>query len=255
MVYVNPRIKNELLYDFYTNDYFYDKNKGYVNYELTAPLRIKTFQRWWGELKPYVTISQGNALDIGCAAGYFLDILAQQGWKVEGIELDGKMRDSVRNRGYTVHETPIEYFNNDKRYHLITLFDVVEHLPSLHSDFQKLSQLLEMNGLLVLVTPNMESLQRKLFGKRWFQLKPHEHILYFTPKTLQRLAKSHGFIMRYCRPSGQYADTSFILDRLNRYGFLRLAKSMRVLTRLFGLSEKSWYASTGSILVILQKKE
>jgi hypothetical protein len=154
-----------------------------------------------------------------------------------------------------VYNTPIEYFTLEKRYDLISLFDVVEHLPNLHADFGKMVNLLEKNGILVLVTPNIQSLQRRIFGKRWFQFKPHEHISYFTPKTIQTLAQKHQLRIRLCQPSGQYADTTFILNRLNRYGFKWIAGPLSLALRIFGLKEKSWYADTGSMLVVLEKKE
>lgn len=254
MVFVNPRIKNEKLYDIYTNEYFCNENNGYENYELTAHLRIKTFEKWYGEIESFLKINKGNALDIGCAAGYFLDVLKKKEWDVEGIELENKMLSFVRKKGYTVHDTPLEFFKTEKKYHLITLFDVLEHLPNLLSDIDKLSQLLDNNGSIALVTPDYGSTQRKLFGKKWFQLKPREHIQYFSHKTLQKAVEKSNLTLVHYSKSGQYADTNFLLNRLQRYGFSLPAKIFDIATTILGLKGKSWYAGTGSMLAILQKK-
>ncbi|MBD3316728.1 MAG: methyltransferase domain-containing protein [Chitinivibrionales bacterium] len=254
LVYVNPRIRNEKIYDIYSDHYFKSNESGYDNYELAAHLRVRTFRRWYQEIKPYLLIQGGPALDIGCAAGYFLDILREEGWNAEGIELDPEMRAQVRAKGFSVSDKPIEHFDGDKRYDLITLFDVLEHLPKLKNDARTLAGLLRDKGTIALVTPDFDSLQRKLLGKRWFQLKPTEHIHYFTRGTLRRLAEESGLKVVHTVSSGQYADLSFLHNRLVRYGFPHLAAAFKSLIKAAGLSKMMWYADTGSMLALLQKK-
>ena len=58
----------------------------------------------------------------------------------------------------------------------------------------------------------------------------------------------------YSNKAGQYADTSFLHNRLQRYGFSFLAKIFSVGISVLGLKNKSWYAGTGSILAVIQKK-
>ena len=80
MVYVNPRISNDQLYSIYTENYFHNQRDGYEDYELAAHLRIKTFRRWYREIEPKLIGETAKALDIGCAAGYFLQVLEEHGW-------------------------------------------------------------------------------------------------------------------------------------------------------------------------------
>ena len=255
LVFVNPRINDKELYSIYVDRYFRNEDNGYEDYELTAHLRIKTFQRWYDEIKPFLKTKSGTALDIGCAAGYFLDVLKQHGWQAEGIELEKEMLSNVKKKGYPIYNTPLEYFEEKKKYKLITLFDVIEHLPNIHANLEKLATILDTDGTLTLVTPDFNSRQRKIFNKRWFQFKPKEHIQYFTKETLHRAVKLHGFRIIHTSSSGQYADTSFLYNRLKRYGFTFSAHMFKSFTDAFGLSNKSWYADTGSMLVILQKKD
>lgn len=255
LVFVNPRIDNKELYTLYTTRYFRNVDNGYEDYELTAHLRMKTFRRWYDEIKPFLKTTGGSALDIGCAAGYFLDVLKEHGWEGEGIELEDEMLSSIRKKGYRIYNTPLEYFDEKKQFKLITLFDVMEHLPNLHLNLEKLANILDKDGTIALVTPDFNSKQRKIFGKRWFQFKPKEHIQYFTEKTLRKAVTSHGLSIIHTSPSGQYADTSFLYNRLKRYGFTAPAPIFKSLTDIFGLSKRSWYADTGSMLAIIQKKD
>ena len=253
MVYVNPRLRNEEVYDIYRKDYFTNKEHGYENYDLTDHLRDKTFQRWYCDIEPNLLLNTGIALDVGCASGSFLRLLSQKGWDVKGIELDQDMFDNVKRQGFDVSNTPLEHYNSSTKFQLITLFDVIEHLPYLNKDLEKLSGLLDSNGSIVLVTPNIKSMQRSLFGNKWFQFKPGEHIYYFSPKTLEQVFKPYNLKIKYVSSCGQYADFSFLHNRLNKYGFTMIASLMKRCMGISGWKDKVWYAGTGSMLVILQK--
>lgn len=253
MVYVNPRLRNEEVYDIYRKNYFTSGECGYENYELTDHLRNKTFQRWYHDIEPNLLLKTGIALDVGCASGNFLRLLSQKGWDVKGIELDQDMFENVKQQDHDVSNTPLEYYESSTKFQLITLFDVIEHLPYLNKDLKKLSGLLDNKGSIVLVTPNINSMQHRLFGKNWFQFKPKEHIYYFSSKTLEQVVKPYGLKIKYVSSCGQYADFSFLHNRLNRYGYTQMASLMKRCMGISGWKDKVWYAGTGSMLVILQK--
>jgi 2-polyprenyl-3-methyl-5-hydroxy-6-metoxy-1,4-benzoquinol methylase len=255
-VYVNPRIKTEELYKLYSSDYFNNTQFGYENYELNARLRVMTFEKWYSLIVPFLGKEREKALDIGCAAGDFIEVLQRNNWKnVEGIELDPTMITKLKQKNIPVSTTPLEKVEVTRKYHLITLFDVVEHLPGLTEAIQKLHDLLEEDGVIALITPDYSSTQRKLFGKRWFQFKPYEHIQYFTPSTLARALKPHGLKIVHHSASGQCADAEFLGSRLERYNFKVLASLFNGVTGLFGLKNKAWYADTGSMFVIIKHEK
>lgn len=254
-VYVNPRLPNDALHQIYLNNYFSSDSEshGYKDYELTAQLRIATFKHWTNHIQLFV--NKGNVLDIGCASGYFLELMRDKGWQVEAIELDAKMIAKVKAKNIPVFEKPFEQFVSDKKYQLITLFDVLEHIPDLKTTFEKLNYLLADDGVVALITPNYASAQRKLFRKKWFQFKPKEHIHYFTPDTLKKAIVPYGLEVISITASGQYADTSFLLNRLDKYNF-KLLKSVAVfLTSILKLKNKYWYMDTGSLFAIIKKKK
>jgi len=252
-VYVNPRIKTEELYKLYSSDYFNNTQFGYENYELNARLRIMTFEKWYSLIMPYLGPKKGKALDIGCAAGDFIEVLMRNGWKdVEGIELDPTMIGRLHEKKIQVSTIPLEKMEATRKYDLITLFDVIEHLPGLAEALNKLKNILEAEGTIALITPDYSSTQRKIFGKRWFQYKPYEHIQYFTPDSLAQALKPHGLKIIHHSASGQCADAEFLGSRLERYNFRRLASLFNGITGLFGLKNKAWYADTGSMFVIIK---
>lgn len=256
MTFVNPRISNEQIFELYRHEYFHRPEDGYDDYERIADLRIQTFEKWYRDIIPYCINPEFDrrfALDIGCAAGYFLDILRKNHWKTVGIELDLSMHSSLIQKGYDVSDNPLEFFNSPHQFDLITMFDAIEHLPELQKNFTKISSLLSNQGILAISTPNIDSFQHYLFRSRWFQFKPIEHLYYFSPRTIAQLAKDNGFKIEEMRTSGQYANIPFIVDRLQHYGFHNLAKICSFLIKSFALERLTWYADTGSMFVILRK--
>ena len=255
-VAVNPRVENEQLHLLYTDKYFSGASElyGYQDYDLTANLRILTFSKWLDKIKPFLSKSKGPVLDIGCASGYFIDLLRAEGWPVEAIELDQAMVVKLRERGLEIYDRPFENFESSKKYKLITLFDVLEHIPDLQTTFKKLHDLLDEDGVVAMITPDFTSRQRKIFGKRWFQFKPLEHIHYFTPATLNFIARKNGLDVVWCGASGQFADMGFLLNRLEKYKFYKLKAFIGGTARLLGMSKATLYLDTGSLFAVLKKR-
>ena len=254
-VYVNPRLVNEQLNAIYQHNYFQNKDYGYVDYEQEKRLRVKNFERWLKCAERFMPSGKPIiALDVGCAAGYCLDVMQNKGWQAEGLELDQEMCSSLVGTGHIVSHTELENFEGIHKYSIITLFDVIEHIPDIDAAFKQLNKILEKDGIVIVITPNHNSLQRKIFRKKWFQYKPIEHIQYFTGKTLAAFAERNGLRTHYFARSGQYADTQFILNRLNYYHFPFLSKIFNIIFAVLRLKNKFFHLGTGSLFVVLKKR-
>ena len=254
-VYVNPRVENEQLTTIYEHNYFKNKDYGYVGYEQEKRLRVKNFERWLKDAEKYIPVNHPvSSLDVGCAAGYCLALMNNKGWHTMGLELDEEMCEELQQNGYNVSKCTLENFETEQKFSIITLFDVIEHIPNIDTAFSKLNSLLSEDGIVILVTPDHKSFQRKLFGKRWFQYKPIEHIQYFNRQSLKAFAQRNGLEIIHQSASGQYADTRFLINRLNYYHFTLLS---RLFNRIFGLlrlNNKFFYTDTGSLFAILKRR-
>ncbi len=255
-VYVNPRIPNEELVSIYKQNYFKNKDYGYVGYEQEKRLRVKNFEHWLNDADKFIagTSIPVFSLDVGCAAGYCLEVMNKKGWNVTGIELDIEMYKNLQQSGYVISNSNIEDFSCEKKFSIITLFDVIEHIPNVDAVFKKLCSLLANDGIIILVTPNYQSFQRKLFGKKWFQYKPIEHIQYFDKHSLKAFAERNSLEIILQKSCGQYADTQFLINRLSYYNFTFLAKVFNKVFELLKLKDKYFYTDTGSLFVILKRK-
>ena len=255
-VYVNPRLKKIHLFSLYKDHYFDNKLFGYYHYTENKELRKKNFAKWLADAAAFIPSNKNiYALDIGCATGYCLELMRQKGWKPEGIELDPGIAQEVAAQGYKVYDKPFLENQYGKQYSVITLFDVVEHLTDLPEHFQKLHDILEADGCVIIVTPDYDSTQRKLFGRKWFQFKPLEHINYFTLETLSGLAEKAGFTVVKQLASGQFCDRKFLENRLRKYRLTVLTPLLHIYTKWVYGKKEYFYVDTASRYVVLQKKQ
>lgn len=252
--YVNPRLEKKELYKLYESDYFDNKIVGYYHYTDDKILRKRNFQKWVKDALPYVKANHNlKALDIGCAAGYCLEVFQEHGWQPHGVELDHQLAGELRRKGFTVFDSPLLQLKDVGKYAFVTMFDVVEHLTDLHENISTLRHLLEDDGVAVLVTPNYNSWQRRIFQKKWFQFKPVEHINYFTLATFRELVEANGFRILETKNSGQFCNIAFLENRLRQYNFIFLQPLLRLTRRLLGKKERFFYVDTASLYIVMQK--
>ncbi len=133
-------------------------------------------------------------LDVGCSTGEFLDYAKSRGWEVAGCELADHTARIARERvGCEVRCGPFEESGFDEAsFDVVTMWDVIEHLYDPIAALKEAWRTLRPGGLLVLNTPNYDSLSRRLLGKRWEALCPPRHLFMFGPATIRRLVALSG---------------------------------------------------------------
>jgi len=78
-------------------------------------------------------------------------------------------------------------------YDVVTLWDVLEHLPSPRAGLVQIQQWLRPGGYVVLSVPNLESWDASLFGQRWIGWDAPRHFNLFSRSGLDRLLSETGF--------------------------------------------------------------
>lgn len=153
--------------------------------------RAIRLQSWKINLvKKYFT--EGNLLEIGPAYGLFAHLAKNAGFKVTGIEMDSRccsyLRESVGIdviESSDVHEVLVGL---EKKYKVIVLWQVIEHLKEPWLILEKAAELLEEDGVIILDTPNPESFQFSLLGKYWTHLDAPRHLTLIPRQTLIKRA-------------------------------------------------------------------
>ncbi len=148
------------------------------------------------DVAPYVSLAEEHqpALDVGCGRGEFLAACRDAKIDARGVDTNERSVSDLRQRGFDVALAGVpECFAPyaDGSLGSILAMHVVEHLPAdtLFALFRESARVLRPGGLLMLETPNAESLA---LAATDFWRDP-THIAPRHPAALIVLAREHGF--------------------------------------------------------------
>jgi len=134
-----------------------------------------------------------EVLDLGCGAGYYISVLAENKISYKGLEVAKHFADYCKKyHQLNVDSSSLED-ETDNQYDLITMFDVLEHLADPVSVFNTLNSKLKSGGYCVAYTPNIRSVGYELMGAKQNTMLPFEHLCFFDKKSLDYLASMTGF--------------------------------------------------------------
>lgn len=171
---------------------------------------------------------RGRLLEVGCAAGFFLDEARARGYEVAGIEpsptASAVAREQLRLpvRTGLLGEVDIEH----EAWDVIVLLQTIEHLPDPAAALSELRRVLRPGGLLLLTTPDEASWLRRVMGRRWIGYKPPEHLWHFNARTLSGLLLRQGFTDVEVRRDVHRYPPRWLMRRGAHY-FPRLAPIVR----------------------------
>lgn len=134
-------------------------------------------------------------LDIGCGTGYFPSFMKRNGYTVTAVEPDAESRKfALENFGLSV-SAPEELLSRPapEKYHVITLWHVLEHLHEADRYMQWIHASLKDDGLLVIAVPNCNSSDASAYKTNWAAYDVPRHLWHFTPETLEKYMKRFGF--------------------------------------------------------------
>lgn len=134
-----------------------------------------------------------GVLDVGCGSGAFLDQAARAGLQTAGLDLNPDGVAECRKRGHDVHQrTAAAFFSEwpDRRFDLVTSFEVMEHVPGPAGFFASAATLVRPGGGLVVSVPNDGGLPglARLIPHQW----PPHHLTLWRRRNLEDLARQNG---------------------------------------------------------------
>jgi 2-polyprenyl-3-methyl-5-hydroxy-6-metoxy-1,4-benzoquinol methylase len=203
----------------YDEDYFRDRpdqvdRHGYADYLRDEPLH-RTNARARLRLLAART-PQRRLLDVGCAAGFFVDEARRAGWSASGIDVSEAMVEWARSR-LGLHVTRAVFAAADigpAPLDAITMWDYIEHSVDPRRDLEKAHEHLRPGGVLVLSTGDIGSLSARVTGRRWHLLTPEHHNYFFSERTLRRLLEATGFEVRETRHRASRYSIAHVLYKL-----------------------------------------
>ncbi|MBF0462355.1 MAG: class I SAM-dependent methyltransferase [Magnetococcales bacterium] len=141
-------------------------------------------------------VAGGDWLDIGFGSGSLLLTAQEWGYTPVGIDAREGNVAFLQSLHVEAYWTSLEQFNPpDGRFSVVSMTDVLEHLPFPVVALQKVYRWLRPAGVLFIAVPNMSSaiwtlMEREHDQAYWASL---EHYHNFTRERLYALLQAHGF--------------------------------------------------------------
>lgn len=160
---------------------WWNENGKFKPLHMINPVRVTYIIEKIKELKK-CDLKEISLLDIGCGGGILSESMARVGIKVAGIDV---CEESVKvaqshaekvglNIDYVC--TSIEELSDDKKYDVVLLMEVVEHVDNLEFFIEKAIKLLKPNGLIFISTIN------RTIKSFLFAIIGAEYVLNWLPK-------------------------------------------------------------------------
>lgn len=134
--------------------------------------------------------TERELLDFGCGKGVFLSFAKAKGYVVNGVETSMPRADYARKVFNIDVNTDLFTKGNifGKRFPIITMFHVLEHIPEVKSFLRNLySENLSPGGIAVIEVPNYGSTQSRWSKENWLQIDIPRHVSHFTEQSLESL--------------------------------------------------------------------
>lgn len=227
LVYVNPRASQAALHSHY-NANESSRVQYYLDVESADRKSYEGVLQRLERLKP----AKGRLLDVGPNVGTCLALARERGWQVAGIEINAEAARYCREtrgldvRAGTLDDRPFALRGFDA----VLMGDVIEHLPDPRRALEQVRELLEPGGLLLISTPDIAG-----WAGRLLQVKPEEHLYYFSPATMQALLEKCGYELVEIVPFDRHHNLTAMEHSTTLGGlFQRLGPLLRLSRRLFG---------------------
>jgi SAM-dependent methyltransferase len=196
----------------------------------------------------------GSVLDVGCGSGNFLRCMKDKGFLAFGIE------PSVTGSEYARDALQIEIFhgmihdfmklNSVRRFDVITLLNVLEHLANPVETMEQLGDILAPDGIVAIVVPDarfhdLVGRVRKMVGiadPYWLENAPFlsgfrvpDHLCSFQPRTISVLLRRAGYTVIQMRNAPVVFNPPFYRDAAKRF--------------VFGTSQMLYYLTMRRVLI------
>jgi 2-polyprenyl-3-methyl-5-hydroxy-6-metoxy-1,4-benzoquinol methylase len=211
--YLNPRINSKIIIESYEENI----DEAHISQDV---LRIETFTK---SLKKIIKIfdiknlEEKFFLDIGSASGACLRSIKNFGFKEEGYEPSKWMVEYGKKKyDVNINQGSIANVDENKRFDLISFWDVLEHVTELDETLKKVKKISKDNGFIIINVPNIKSLACTIMGNRWpFYL--NVHLYYFSKDTIKTLLKKYNFDLVDHFPHWQYLELGYLCKRAKKY--------------------------------------
>ena len=142
--------------------------------------------------------SSKSILDIGAGTGDFLKVCKNNGWTTEGTEPSIDAVNIAAQKGVFLKQSLDEIEN--KKYDVITLWHVLEHVEMFSDYVSKLKNLLKKDGKLIIAVPNYKSYDAQFYKQYWAAFDVPRHLWHFSQTSIHKIFSEEDMIVEKTIP-------------------------------------------------------
>lgn len=196
-IFVHNQLKEEILLELYSKS---------ISDQLNRQMQdSRQYHDYWSQVyakyMQYVqthSLTNKSLLDIGCGPGKFLAYCTENcDFALQAIDFCQDTFEYITQlvgKDNYYFQQKIENIDfGSKKFGLITLWGVLEHLTNPVQILKKCHDILDETGLVLILIPNLYSRAFNVLGINTSTINPREHINFYTDKSFSRLCQETNF--------------------------------------------------------------
>lgn len=257
LVYLNPRPTIEAIKKFY--------NPGINRWTTLKDYIDRKLPLFEDLLTKVEEVKKGRRiLDVGCGIGLFLKLAKEKSWEIYGVDISTEdVKYAKEKYGLEVYQgTIMDAVCPNEFFDVVTMWDVIEHLsyPLLH--LEEIKRILKKDGILFILTGNIDSKEAKRKGAAWEFLSDGSHLILFSAKTLKKFLNLAGLkpIDFHFNSNLSSTEKKFLFQRIpknwaNVADLVNYSKMKEGLRRLLSYLRNRRSNSNSSIMILAMRKD
>jgi 2-polyprenyl-3-methyl-5-hydroxy-6-metoxy-1,4-benzoquinol methylase len=187
VIFIDP-IPAEKLQVIYPANYY-----SFTNENRSISFAIKNWldKLFFKSIFKKITAKKINILDAGGGTGWLIDSIKKFEPRIafsQIIDIDKAAEQKAIAKGHNYFLGRFEVFHSNQKFHVILLLNFIEHVADPKKVLQKAYDLLDEDGVIIIKTPNYDSLDARLFrSKNWGGYHCPRHWVIFNKQSAENL--------------------------------------------------------------------
>ena len=193
----NPPVTR--LHEIYPANY-YSANSDF-NQSLLHRVKDALERRMFGKILKRIPGDSLSVLDVGGGYGWMLNTIREADDRIREtfvLDFDESARQRAEAAGHVFYASRVEEFSSPRSYDLIVMLNIIEHVADPLRVMKVMSEVLSLEGAILIKTPNVDTLDRYLFQHRnWAGFHCPRHFVLFNRSNFTRLIRQCDLEMEW----------------------------------------------------------